>query len=79
MKSAQKFYCTYKWRLLHGNRSRTQAIEAKTLDEAWEIARDIYSINGAMYVNVNKCGRLPKDALVIANEDYYNGKFYNME
>lgn len=71
----KKAYCTYKWRLLGGYHSHTYAIECNSVDEAWEAARDIYSYCGIMYVNVNKCGRLPKGTEIISYESYKKGKF----
>ena len=65
-----KFYCTFKWRLMRGYRSRTIAIECESFEQARDVAMDIYSINGTMFVSINKCGRLPKNAVTISYEDY---------
>ena len=74
-----KFYCTFKWRLMHGYRSRTIAIECVSFEQARDVAMDIYSINGTMFVNINKCGRLPKNTVTISYEDYKKGVYLDLE
>lgn len=74
-------YVTYKWRLpiWEGKPfSNCYAIECADFETARDCASDIYSLHGIAYVNVNKCGRLPKNTTIIKYEDYKNGKYYNM-
>lgn len=68
-----KFYCTYKWRELFGNHSSLRAIECESYPQAVAVAQDIYAYNGTIYVNINKCGRLPKNTKIISYQDYKKG------
>ena len=74
----KKAYCTYKWRLIGGIHSETKAIVCDSYETALEVARDIYSLSGILYVNINRCGRLPKDTTLIPYSEYENGEYINL-
>lgn len=74
-------YVTYKWKLPIWESkpfSECKAIECDNFSIARAVASDIYSLDGIAYVNINKCGRLPKGSTIISYTDYKNGKYYNM-
>ena len=76
-----KFYVTYKWKLpiWEGKPfSNPYAIECPNKDVMVDCAYDLNSIHGLNYLNINTCGRLPKNCKVISYEDYKNGSWYNM-
>ena len=58
---------------MHGYRSNTIAIECESFEQARDVAMDIYAYNGTMFVNINKCGRLPKNTTIISYEEYKKG------
>ena len=74
---AKKLYVTYHWAEMHG-RSNIKAIECKDENEARDVYTDIISLHGILNVRINRCGRIPKWADVISQENYRNGKYYNM-
>lgn len=75
---AKKMYITYHWLEMHGNRSNIKAIECADEKELQDVYFDIISLHGIRNVRVNRSGKLPKRADVISQEDYRNGKYYNM-
>ena len=52
--------------------------EAYDEKELKDVYFDIISLHGIRNVRVNRSGKLPKRADVISQEDYRNGKYYNM-
>ena len=75
----KKMYVTYHWLEPHGNRSNLKAIECKNKCECHEVASDIISLHGIRNVRINFSGRLTsKNPTIISQEDYRNGKYYNL-
>ena len=75
---AKKMYVTYHWLEMHGNRSNIKAIECADEYELMLVYYDIISLSRIRNVRVNRSGKISKRADVISQEDYRNGKYYNM-
>ena len=71
-------YVTYHWLEMHGSRSNLKAIECANEKELKDVYFDIISLHGIRNVRPNFSGRLRKGATIISQEDYRNGKYYNM-
>lgn len=48
-----------------GFKTEKYAVSTNTIDEAREIAADVYSLDGVSYLRINKCGKLTKGTKTI--------------